>query len=292
MSFLDHIHSCNSYDLRSFLPFYIEGQRVGYVRPEILEVLLRSTGFIRTADGIIIDTKYGTFEDRSFLFDEAAERLVKAGLANMAGDELYALKNSWEQPTLAAFNRGIAGALGVRSYGVHVNGYKKQINGDLALWTGVRAIEKAVAPGKLDNMVAGGQPIGLSLMENLIKEAFEEANVHKSLARSAKPVSCISYVMEDVSGLKPDVMFCYDLELPDDFVPTNTDGEVSEFILLSADEALRRVDETDDYKFNVNLVVTDFAVRHGLLDPDSTPDYEAIVVGLRGSSNEKSSLLV
>jgi len=54
--------------------------------------LLRSTGLIRTADGIIIDPKYGTFEDRSFLFDEAVERLVRAGLAIIAGDKLYALK--------------------------------------------------------------------------------------------------------------------------------------------------------------------------------------------------------
>lgn len=27
-------------------------------------------------------------------------------------------------------------------------------------------------------------------------------------------------------GLKPDVLFCYDLELPRDFVPTPLDGEV------------------------------------------------------------------
>lgn len=27
-------------------------------------------------------------------------------------------------------------------------------------------------------------------------------------------------------GLKPDVLFCYDLKLPEDFVPTPQDGEV------------------------------------------------------------------
>lgn len=39
--------------------------------------------------------------------------------------------------------------------------------------------------------------------------------------------------------------------------------------------------DTDDFKFNVNLVIIDFLIRHGLLRPDDEPDYVAIVHGLR-----------
>ena len=39
--------------------------------------------------------------------------------------------------------------------------------------------------------------------------------------------------------------------------------------------------ETDDFKFNVNLVLIDFLARHGLLDPDKEPDYAALIRGLR-----------
>ena len=38
------------------------------------------------------------------------------------------------------------------------------------------------------------------------------------------------YVVED--GLKRDVLFVYDLELPEEFVPSNNDGEVRFFLIL------------------------------------------------------------
>ena len=38
--------------------------------------------------------------------------------------------------------------------------------------------------------------------------------------------------------------------------------------------------ETERFKFNVNLVIVDFALRHGLLSPDLEPDYERLVTGL------------
>jgi hypothetical protein len=41
-----------------------------------------------------------------------------------------------------------------------------------------------------------------------------------------------------------------------------------------------RVATTRDFKFNCNLVLIDFFVRHGLIGPDD-PDYEAICRGLR-----------
>ena len=45
------------------------------------------------------------------------------------------------------------------------------------MWIGRRARDKPTFPGMLDNFVAGGQPIGIGLMDNLIKEAAEEAGV-------------------------------------------------------------------------------------------------------------------
>ena len=40
------------------------------------------------------------------------------------------------------------------------------------------------------------------------------------------------------------------------------------------------VRDTDEFKPNCNLIVIDFLVRHGRIDPDG-PDYLAIVEGLR-----------
>ena len=69
-------------------------------------------------------------------------------------------------------------------------------------------------PNMLDNMVAGGQPIGLGLIENVIKECAEEADIPANLAAQARPTGAISYTYETADGLKPDIIFCYDLALP------------------------------------------------------------------------------
>jgi hypothetical protein len=76
------------------------------------------------------------------------------------------------------------------------------------------------------------------------------------------------------------VLYIYDLETPADFTPHPHDGEIVEFRLTDAAEVLDRVDRTDDFKFNVNLVIIDFALRHGLIARDH-PEYAALKAGLR-----------
>ena len=63
------------------------------------------------------------------------------------------------------------------------------------------------------------QPHGLSPQENVIKECKEEASIPRELAQLAVPAGAVSYCSEQAEGLKRDVLFCYDLELPQDFVP-------------------------------------------------------------------------
>ena len=65
--------------------------------------------------------------------------------------------------------------------------------------------------------------------------------------------------------MRDDVLFLYDLEVPSSFQPRNTDGEFAEFMVLPAAECLRRVAETDEFKFNVNLVLIDLFLRQGLI---------------------------
>ena len=64
-------------------------------------------------------------------------------------------------------------ATGIKAYGIHVNGYVKTIDKGVCLWVAKRSLSKPNWPGKLDHIVAGGQPYGLSVMENVIKECEE-----------------------------------------------------------------------------------------------------------------------
>ena len=48
----------------------------------------------------------------------------------------------------------------------------------------------------------------------------------RTLASTAVPAGCVSYMNVSAIGLKPDVLFVYDINLPETFVPTPLDGEV------------------------------------------------------------------
>ena len=120
---------------------------------------------------------------------------------------------------------------------------------------------------------------GETAEQTALKEAEEEASIPRPLAERARPVGALIYVLEREQGLRDDVLFLYDLELPADFVPVNQDGEVEFFELWPIADVMARVRDTDDFKFNVALVNIDFFLRHGLLDPDA-PGYLQIVEGL------------
>jgi hypothetical protein len=113
----------------------------------------------------------------------------------------------------------------------------------------------------------------------LLKEGEEEASIPRRFTKGAVPVGAVSYRMETKLGIRDDVLFVYDLEMPPDFVPSNQDGEIVQFELMPASAVLERVRTTDHFKFNVNLVILDFAVRHGVLQPDD-PDYLDVATGL------------
>jgi len=280
MSFLRHIAACNSHDMARYRPFIVAGQRVGWVRDDVRERLAALGGpFQADGGGIAVSDRYGHAADRTAAVHDALLRLVDEGALPKLRDEAYPVLTRWGATPLMEVDRAAVPLFGLKSFGLHVNGHVRKADG-LHLWVGKRATDRGVAPGQYDNLVAGGQPARLTLTENLIKEAAEEAALPEALARRAVPVGYISYVMENHVGLKDDTMFCYDLELDPDFVPRNTDGEVERFELWPVDRVADSVARTDDWKFNVNLVVIDFLIRHGVLSPDH-PEYMELVTGLR-----------
>lgn len=280
MSFLDHISRCNTHDMSDYRPFIVDGRNVGYVRHRHLPHLERFADVFKLgADSVGLADRLDGYDRRTEAVGEALRSLAEDGVIPGWRGEAYPVGGQWGGPYAFEIERAAAAFLGCRAYGVHINGFVRDGN-DLHLWVATRAEDRPVCPGQLDNMIAGGQPVGLTLKENVIKEAGEEAGVPPQLAEAAHPVGAITYTMENDLGLKPDMMFCWDLELPPGFQPVNTDGEVAEFRLMPAADVLEIVDTSEDFKFNCNLVIIDFCIRHGVLPPDH-PDYEALLKGLR-----------
>jgi 8-oxo-dGTP pyrophosphatase MutT (NUDIX family) len=255
--FQRHVLACNNAELPGTRkPFLIGDQLVGYL-PERMAAALQELPAIRC------------LQDRVVLDDAAAlpgiaRDLANRGLCQWRG-EAFDVRAFPGGPALAQIDRGALPSFGTQAVGVHVNGLVRR-RGGLHLWVARRAMDKLLDPGKLDNIVAGGVPAGLGLAETLVKEAAEEAAIQPGLAAAAVQVGVISYAMERPEGLRRDILYCYDLILPADFVPKAADGEVETFELWPIARAVETVRETNDFKFNVNLVMIDLFIRLGLIE--------------------------
>ena len=280
MSLVDRVREFRPPDFSRLLPFRIAGETLGWVRKPFAAVLRRFPETFTVAEHeVALATHLATPDARSAAVDDVLQTLHEDGIVPKIRKERFPVANRFGETPRMTLDRAAVTLFGTRAFGIHVNGYVGK--GDaMQLWIGRRARDKAVAPGKLDNLIAGGQPDGLSLTENLIKEAKEEAAVGEALARRARPAGYCSYLIETGEGIRNDLLFIYDLAVDAHFVPHNTDGEIEDYRLMPIGEVRRLTAETSDFKFNVALVNIDFMVRHGFVTPDD-PDYLEIVAGLR-----------
>jgi 8-oxo-dGTP pyrophosphatase MutT (NUDIX family) len=278
MSFLDHIRRCNNYDPAKAVPLVAGNRRIGLLRRDNAEVLRRFPEVFDVAADAVQLTLEGDAAAVSRAVARVVDTLVAESRVPKSRNETFDVAVGWAEPPILRVDRGAVPFFGTRAYGVHLNGYRWE-GRELYLWVGRRSPDKLVAPNKLDNLVAGGIGNGYGVVETLIKECDEEASMPARLSRTAVPAGAVSYRMENQYGIRDDVLFVYDIETPADFVPKSNDGEIVEFSLMPAAAVLDRVRDTRDFKFNVNLVILDFAVRHGLLRPGDVA-YLDIVTGL------------
>jgi 8-oxo-dGTP pyrophosphatase MutT (NUDIX family) len=250
---LAHIAACHTAVLPGArLPLYAGTDRIGYLKPEF------AAGLTAIEPGVRVQA--GRVDIAPALLPRLNELAVAMGLATRG--ENFDVKADAEGPSLAVLDRGALPRFGVIGVGVHLNGLVRRTDG-LHLWVARRAADKKLDPGKLDHLVAGGVPAGYSPFETLIKEAEEEAGLPEALARQARQVALFKYNMERPEGLRRDALYAYDVELPEDFIPHPMDGEVESFALWPLAQVAERLCHSDQFKFNVTLVLIDLLLREG-----------------------------
>jgi len=279
MSLIDHIHRCQSADMSRYLPWLIGGEPVGWVRRDVAARLANYPSvFASDEKSVRLRDHLQSFDHRSAAVGDVARDLYEAGVFSGWRNEWFPVVRRFGSAPLMRLERGAVPMFGVQAFGVHVNGFVRD-GGTLKLWIGKRAPDRPIEPGKLDHLVAGGLPLGMSVADCLAKEAEEEASIPAALAARAKPVGAIRYRMEHQGWLRNDTMFVYDLELPADFKPVNHDGEIASFRLMTLDEVETILAAGEDFKFNVALVLIDFLIRHGHVTP-THPDYSDLTLGM------------
>ncbi|HWT99422.1 MAG TPA: DUF4743 domain-containing protein [Terriglobales bacterium] len=267
-------------DYRRYLRFTVDDQHVGWVRRDFAPHLADFPAtFVLNADEVTLHPALRSVDARSDAMATALAELRGRGLIPGWRGELYPVGRGFDQPCLMRMERAATPLFGVLSYSVNVNGLVRREDG-LHDWIGRRAPHKQVDPNMLDLLAAGGQPLGISVADNLVKECWEEAGVPAELARQAQPVSIITLQIEAAEGLRLGLQFNYDLFLPADFQARNTDGEVAEFRLMPVQEVMERLRTADEFMYDIALVKIDLLIRHGLIGPDE-PDYLALLAGLR-----------
>ena len=279
MSLLRHLHALNRVTDEALVPWQIDGQVQGWLQPALAADCRASPELFTWHDGVLALRPAADFAARSALLAAQVARWAARDDMPQPMGEPYPVTPGARAAAVAVVDRAYAPVFGIRTFGQHLNGYVRREDG-LWMWLGRRAFDRVHAPGRLDQLVAGGLPHGLSLRDNLAKECAEEAGMPAALAARAHAVGALTYNRSSERGFRADVLYCYDLEVPEDFTPVNSDGEVAEFILLPVEKVLEIVEDTDEFKLNCNLVVIDFLLRHGVLDPDR-PDYLDLLSGLR-----------
>lgn len=270
----------NGLNTNNFKPLFCQGYQIGLVSPEVEnhvssyhEVFQISPLKVEICPGLRTYDEI-TAQIASTLTNLRQKSVFKA----LEGwrDETYEIKPSFGEKSLFAMERSATCLFGLRQYGVDVNGYVVDKNGDISVWMQKRSINKPTWPGKLDNFVAGGLSTGLSVRETVIKETNEEANLPKDLANNMKPAGCVSIFFQSERGLFPNTEFVFDIELPLEFVPKNNDGEVDEFKLVPATELVRQICDSN-MKTTSCPVTLDFLIRKGIVTSESEPDLPEVI---------------
>lgn len=188
-------------------------------------------------------------------------------------DEAFAVRPSFYAPPALVIERAAGPLFGLPSFGCFTNGYICMDGSDRPthLWLGRRSRTKPTWPGLLDCIAAGGIAAGQSVSSAMVRECAEEAGISDHLSSRLRSSGGVSYTgfNEDGWGIKSDVLFTFDLRLPEDFTPVPVDGEMEEFMLLSIDEVSELLAcPQQQFKPNVGVIIVDFLVRHGFVSPD------------------------
>jgi len=278
-TFLHWLDKHNLHTPQHYLDLTVADTVIGAFHQSRLPLLAEHPHVFQLHDGhVALHPRLDTPAARTDAVVDVLREWREAGLITGWRDEVYRVSTTFDAPALMMLERAAASTFGILRYGVHLNGIVRK-NGHLHLWIARRSLDKPEFPGKLDHIVAGGIPAGYSARDVVLKECQEEANIPLQLARRARPISLISYRLDEDAKRKRSLIFVYDLELPEDFQPENTDGEVAAFYLWPIECVIEAL-ATDDFKTNNTLVFVDFLMRYGYLGPDD-PHYTEIAQRLR-----------
>ena len=261
--FLEWIRAAHEFDAGTFVPFDAGG-RVGWIRRDFVARLRRWPHVFDIGEHRVrLREAFATEYSRTAALAEVTHALAEDGTIPGWRDETYAIPHG---APLFHIERAAVDFFGLTSAASHLNGYVRSASG-FRVWIARRSATKSVDPGFLDTLVGGGIPSGQDASQTLLRECHEEAGIERELAMRAITATTLEVCHEVPRGLHSEILYAHDLELPADFRPRNVDGEVAEFMLLSAAETADRI-AGGEFTVEAGLVTLDFLLRSAAIGPD------------------------
>ena len=255
----------------NYRPFVVAGVPIGRI-DDVRATRLAAFDVFTIGDEVRLEPRLHDAGARTAVLADVAAALRRDGELPAWRDESFAIAARFGEAPLFTIERGAARYFGLATYAVHVSGVVPGADARAPrIWFARRSATKAVDPGLLDNLVAGGVAAGYRLDETLVKEACEEAGIPAALARTARPAGIVHAVKPMFDGLQRELLFVHDLALPRDFVPANQDGEAVEHRLVDLSEAAATIAAThgpNETTPAASLVVLDYLIRHGHVAAD------------------------
>lgn len=259
----ERLRAARDFRPQRFLPLRLGAERIGWVRRGEADRLRAWPGLFDVSSSEI-QLRAAAEPALSAALAPVAQALADEGAIRGWRDETYAVRANEGDEALFHIERAAMRFFGLTSSAAHLNGFVFQ-DDNPTIWVARRSAAKSIDPGMLDNLVAGGVSSGQDPWQALLRECGEEAGIPLALAQEARPAGVLSVCQEVSEGLNREMLHVYDLELPADFAPRNTDGEVSEFLRLDAQELAGRI-ARGEMAVEAGLVAADFALRHGAID--------------------------
>ena len=264
MSFVERLKDCNKYKESNFFEFFIKNHHVGFIKKKNLNIINKFPNFfLLEKNKIFLKKEINNFQKRTYAINQVFIFLLKQKLISSKHREFFPVFKSFKSKPLLKVQRLMGPFFGFQFFGVHLNGFLKK-NNKYFMWIG-RRTKKGNFPNDLDQIAAGGLPFNVTIKKNLIKESYEEANIDKKLVVKSKYDGIISYRVETKLGLSRHILFCYNLELPMNFIPKNNDGEITNFYLWPIEKILKIIKESRKFKFDCALVILLFVLNKKII---------------------------
>ena len=273
---LPAIVAARRFDASAHLPFYIDRERVGWIRRSDAPALYAWPDvFHIDQTSIRLAEPFSDLNSRSAALGAVIGMLAADGRIPGWRNETYAIRNAFDAEPLAFIERAASRFFGTMTYAVHLNGIVEVAGRAPELWIARRSEMKATDPGMLDNVVAGGIGWGMGIAETLVKECWEEAGMAPELAAKAVRGRAFHVLQSLPEGTQAEEIFVFDLALPADFSPRNQDGEVGEHRLAGIGEVARWIEE-GMMTVDASLATIDLLLRRQWIDEEACEGMHAL----------------